>query len=367
MIARAKTCVYAIALNEIKHVDRFMKANKDADLVLICDTGSTDGTVERLRELGAVVYEIKQKPWRFDVPRNTALSLVPIDIDFCLSIDIDEYLQPGWNEALQEAWQRSNGTLKRIAYDYIWNWKEDGITPDVRYFQDKMHHRIGYRWKHPCHETLYWEGEGDEIRVDVPGIILHHRADVTKSRGQYIDLLKQAVDEDPTNDRMRHYYARELMFYNRSEESIEQFKIHLSMPSSTWDQERCASMRYMSRCYRNLNNFSESQNMALKAVMECSWTREPWLELARAAYSSNDWRTCHWAATKCLDITSKTMSYIADSAAWGFEIYDHAALSAYHIGFYEKAVEYGKKAVELEPNDQRLKNNLEFYVEKYNP
>jgi glycosyltransferase involved in cell wall biosynthesis len=89
MVNKVKTCVYAIALNEIKHVDKFMEASKDADVVLVCDTGSTDGTVERLRELGAVVHCIKQQPWRFDVPRNTALNLIPSDIDICLSIDLD--------------------------------------------------------------------------------------------------------------------------------------------------------------------------------------------------------------------------------------------------------------------------------------
>jgi glycosyltransferase involved in cell wall biosynthesis len=195
-----------------------MEASKDADLILVCDTGSTDGTVERLKELGALVYEIRQKPWRFDVPRNTALNLIPADIDICLSIDLDEYLQPGWAEALDAEWQRAEGQLKRISYDYIWNWKSDGVTPDVRFYADKIHHRHGYYWRHPCHETLYWEGDGHEQRAVIPGIVLHHRADLSKSRGQYQPLLKLAVDESPDNDRMSHYYGRELMFYGKYEQ-----------------------------------------------------------------------------------------------------------------------------------------------------
>jgi glycosyltransferase involved in cell wall biosynthesis len=143
MVDRVKTCVYAISLNEIKHVDTFMKHCQGADLVLVCDTGSTDGTAERLRELGAVVYDIRQKPWRFDVPRNTALNLIPKDIDICLSIDLDEYLQPGWADVINSEWQRQEGQIRRISYDYIWNWKADGVTPDVRFFADKFDLIVG--------------------------------------------------------------------------------------------------------------------------------------------------------------------------------------------------------------------------------
>jgi len=364
---KVKTCVYAIALNEIKHVDTFMDHCQGADLVLICDTGSTDGTVERFKELGALVYSITQRPWRFDVPRNTALSLVPMDIDICLSIDIDEYLQPGWANAIDQVWQRTQGTVKRISYDYIWNWQTDGVTPDIRFFADKIHHRRGYRWRHPCHETLYWEGVGDEVREVVPELILHHRADVTKSRSQYNTLLALATKEDPNNDRMSHYYGRELMFYNRYQESIDELKRHLNLPTAQWKEERSASMRYISRNYRNLGNLAESQAWALRATQECPGVREPWLELARAAYAAQDWLTCYWAAKKCLNIVERTMTYMGSSDCWGHEPHDFAAISAYHMGLSSEAYQQGLKAVELNPDDQRLVGNLAYYQEKYQP
>lgn len=364
MTKKAKTCVYAISLNEIKHVDLFMAANKEADLVLVCDTGSTDGTPERLRELGAVVYDIVQKPWRFDVPRNTALNLIPDDIDFCLSIDLDEYLQPGWNDALQREWKKHNGKLHRVAYDYIWNWKEDGTTPDIRFYADKMHHRKGYRWRHPCHETLYWEGDGDEVRTIISDLVLHHRADNTKSRGQYLPLLKMAVEEDPENDRMSHYYGRELMYYSHNVEAIAELERHLSLPKSQWKEERCSSLRFISKCQRALGQTHESLITAIKATIEWPHSREPWLELARAGYAAQDWYTCYYAATKCLSIEQKTMSYIGESVCWGFEPYDLAAISSYQLGLYTEAAKFGKIASDLEPLDVRLKKNLEFYNEK---
>jgi len=361
---KVKTCVYAISLNEIQHVENFMNANKGADFVLVCDTGSTDGTPERLRELGAVVYNITQKPWRFDIPRNTALSLIPADIDICLSIDLDEYLQPGWAEEIDKAWQAYNGQVKRISYDYIWNWKEDGVTTELRFFADKIHHRHNFKWRHPCHETLYWEGTENPLHITIPEVILHHRADPNKSRGQYLHLLKAAVEEDPSNDRMSHYYGRELMFRGMHDEAIAELNRHLSLPNSQWKEERATSLRFIARCQRYSGKLIESLETAIKATMECGHVRETWLELARSAYSTQDWATCFWATTKCLSIQEKTASYMNDIACWGWEPYDLAAISAYFLGIHEKAKVYGQEALRLSPNDQRLEENLKFYMEK---
>lgn len=357
---KIKTCVYAIALNEIKFVDKFMDHCQEADLVLVCDTGSTDGTAERLRERGAKVYNIIQKPWRFDVPRNTALSLVPPDIDMCLSIDLDEFLQPGWSDAMNREWQRHEGKITRIAYDYIWNWKEDG-SPDIRFYADKIHHRHNYKWLHPCHETLYYDGPDQEVKVTIPDIFLHHRADPTKSRGQYLHLLKMAVDESPNNDRMSHYYGRELFFNAKWNECIIELERHLAMPTATWKEERAASYRYISRSHRSLGRLPQSKDAAMKGVLEFDQTREPWLELARSAYALQDWNLCFYAARKSLEITNRAFSYMSDSTSWGDEPHDLAAISAYHLGLYQEAFDQGTKASEMSPGNERLKNNIEYY------
>lgn len=358
-----KIAVYAICLNEIKYVDSFMNSCKDADLIVVSDTGSTDGTVDRLIERGAVTYSISQKPWRFDIARNTSLNVLPDDIDLCLCLDLDEIIMPGWRDLLEKAWEDSKGTITRVKYDFIWNWKQDG-TPDVRFHGNKIHHRNNYFWKHPCHEALYWFGDREEKCIIIPELQIQHHADATKSRGQYLHLLKQAVKEAPDDDRMRYYYARELMFYKQYQECIKESLHHLSMPSATWNEERACSYRNMSDCYRYLGNMKASQDMAMKGILECSTSREPWLQLALVSQLNKDWKTSYWAATKCLDITTRTMSYVGRSSSWGSDPYDKIALAAYYLGKYQEAFEYGIKALELDQTDTRLQNNLEFYQEK---
>ena len=45
-----KICVYAICKNEIKFIDKWLDNMSEADYIVVLDTGSTDGTYEKLKE-----------------------------------------------------------------------------------------------------------------------------------------------------------------------------------------------------------------------------------------------------------------------------------------------------------------------------
>lgn len=89
-----KICVYAIAKNEEQFVDRWMDSMREADWVCVLDTGSTDRTVEKLADRGAVVRQEAVSPWRFDAARNRSMELIPPDTDICVCTDLDEVFRP---------------------------------------------------------------------------------------------------------------------------------------------------------------------------------------------------------------------------------------------------------------------------------
>ena len=47
---------------------------------------------------------------------------------------------------------------------------------------------------------------------------------------------------------------------------------------------------------------------------------------------------------------------------WGALPHDLLAISAYHLGKKEDSILHGKIAVELEPANDRLLNNLQYYI-----
>lgn len=346
-----KVAVYTIALNEEKFVDSWYESAKDADYLLIADTGSTDKTIKKAKKLGINVIEISIKPWRFDDARNASLAAIPKDIDYCIALDMDEVLLPGWKKELEKAFNKG---VTRPRYQYTWNWKEDG-SPGLQYGGDKIHSRSGYRWKHPVHEVLNVYG-GIQETQDWVGLEIHHHADNTKPRSQYLPLLKIAVEEDPYDDRNAFYYARELYFYNQYEEAKKEFQRHLSLPRAIWPPERAASMRYLAKVDRE-----NTESWLLKAIKESPQRREALVELSSYYYSIGNWKKCLEYALLALEIKDKPLDYLCEEFAWNEQPYDLAAIAFYSLGNKEKALEYGKLAVSLNPNDQRLIHNLSYY------
>ena len=158
-MGKYKICVYAIAKNESKFVKRWVDSMQEADAIYVLDTGSTDDTAQKLKELGVNVKIEKITPWRFDIARNKSLELVPKDTDICVCTDLDEVLQKGWRKELEKVWTTN---ANRIRYTY--NWRLDSNNnPLVTFLTDKMHSRNDYIWTHPVHEILTFKGEKENI------------------------------------------------------------------------------------------------------------------------------------------------------------------------------------------------------------
>jgi glycosyltransferase involved in cell wall biosynthesis len=343
-----KAAIYTIALNEYQFVDKWYESAKDADYLLIADTGSTDGTVERARELGINVVEIKVIPWRFDDARNAALAALPEDIDMCVSLDMDEVITPGWKEILTEAWERG---INRPRYKHIWSWNDDG-TPGLEFSYDHIHGRKGFRWRHPVHECINSYGI-EEKQEWLAGIETHHHPDPSKSRSQYLPLLAMSVKEDPYNDRNAFYYGRELYFYGRYMEAAQELKRHLELPTAHWAPERAASMRFIGKSLP-----AEAEIWFRKAIDQAPGRREPYVDLAKLYYERQDWEKCLEAAQGALAIEEKPLEYLCEAEAWGSAPHDYASIAAYYLGNYKTALKYAKNAMNIEPENERLKNNF---------
>lgn len=353
-----KVYVYAICKNESKFALRWMKSMSEADGVYVLDTGSEDNTVELLRGEGAVVEVEVFKPWRFDAARNRSLEMVPEDADVCVCTDIDELFHPGWRALLEAAWKPDT---TRAAYRYTWNFNPDGSEGFV-FWLNNIHSRHGYRWTHPVHEVLERTVPGPTRQIYIEGIQLDHRADDTKPRSQYLPLLEMSVAECPDDDRNMHYLGREYYFYRRWEDAIRTLEHHLSMPSATWADERCASMRYIARCQNALGRAGEAKRWLWRAIGEAPHLREPYLDMAKLLYAEKDWDGLVHMCRTALRITERPRTYICEAESWGSLPYDYLSLGLYYTGRYAEALAAVRKAIELNPTEDRLRENEKYIL-----
>lgn len=346
-----KICIYAISKNEAHFVQRFCESAIEADHILIADTGSTDGTDVKARIHGAHVHNICITPWRFDHARNAAIALIPRNIDICISLDLDEVMEPGWREEIERVW---NWDTTRLRYYFDWGC-------GIKFKYEKIHARHGYFWHHPCHEYPVPDGRIKEVWAETDKLLVSHHPDPTKSRGQYMDLLELSVKEDPHCPRNAFYYARELSFNGRWQESIAACEKYLKMPEATWPNERCYAMRVMGKCYEQLNQHWMAEKWYQMAAAEAPNTREPWCALAMLYYFQRNWVQSYAAAMRALAIKDRELVYTCDPEVWGSQPHDLAAVSAWHIGLVGQAIEQGELALSLNPSDNRLQENLLWF------
>ena len=354
-----KICVYAISKNEEKFVSRWVNSMKEADEIYVLDTGSTDNTVNKLRKLGVNVTQKIINPWRFDIARNESLKLVPPNTDICVCTDLDEVFIPGWRKELEKQWTK-NAT--RARYNYNWSLDKNN-KPIVNFNIEKIHTRKHYKWTHPVHEILSYEKINENI-ITLENITLNHYPDKEKSRGSYLPLLELSVKEDPEDDRNMHYLGREYMYYGKWNQAITTLKKHLSLKKATWKDERAASLRFISRCYKNLNNYPEARIYLNKAIKEAPYLRDAYVERALLEYEQKNYQEVEKYCLKALKITTHTKSYINEPFSWDSTIYDLLAISCYYQEKYNYAVYFNNIALEMDKDNERLNKNHQIYLDK---
>lgn len=357
-----KICVYAICKNEEKFVDSWVESMKEADLIVVTDTGSTDATVEKLKSHGVIVFEEKIVPWRFDVARNISLSHVPEDVDICVCTDLDERFVSGWRSKLETAWNKSTAkgeVIKTGRYLYNWSLKADG-SPDIQFRYFKVHERSGFRWKCPVHEYVEYIGTAPLETIFIEGMVLNHYPDADKSRSSYLPLLELAVKEDTNDNRMRYYLGREYMYTSQWEKCIATLREYLEMPSSTWKDERCAAMRWIAKSCRQLGRISDTYYWYFNAIAEQPQMRDPFVEFAQFCMSQKNWPMTYFLSKESLKITEKSKTFVNMGYSWDYTPDDVCAISAFYMGLRSEAKVHAEAALKFDPANERLINNLRF-------
>lgn len=347
-----KICVYAISKNEEQFVNRWYESMKEADSIYVLDTGSTDNTVEKLKSLGVEVKQEIITPWRFDTARNKSLELVPIDTDICICTDLDEVFEKGWREELEKHWTKETTDAR---YNYNWLLDENN-NPKVNFYIEKIHQRKEHIWHHPVHEVLIYTGDNKQM-ITIDTITVNHYPDNNKSRSSYLELLELSVKEEPNNDRNTHYLGREYMYNQRWSECIKILKKHLTLKTAVWKDERAASMRFIARSYKNLNENQKAKIWFHKAFKEAPHLRDALVERALLAYEEKDYSNIEKYCLKALEINTHPKSYINETFSWDNTIYDLLSLAYYYKKKYLLSLYFVNLAINMNPNDKRLLNN----------
>lgn len=234
-----RIAVYTCMKNERANVDGWIQSCWDADEIVVLDTGSTDGTLQRLREpfIRADDPLVRKpfmrsffglvSPWRFDVALNAALTMVHPDMDVCIQLSADERLTLGWRERIEAIWAdhskywldrgREPSDVFKIHYNYQ-------FEPELTFLADRCHSRRGYTWRWPFHEALCAAHGQLEDHAWILGdpLIVQTQNKTVDRMTRDLDLAVVAVAEWPDCSRMAFYAGRQHMYAGNYRQALHE-------------------------------------------------------------------------------------------------------------------------------------------------
>jgi len=353
-MSRLKIAVYTIAKNEASHVERYAATTQGADVVVVTDTGSEDGTPDLLRDAAVQVHTARVLPWRFDVATNVALAHVPGDVDVCIKLDLDEVLftcdGSSWREEIERVWR---GPVNRVRYWYNWSWHVRGEIPAVRFRTANIHGRAGFVWRHPGHAALCCNDRGRET-VNTRTLEIHHYP-VAKRRPDYLALLQLAVRENRC-PRTLYYLGREYYFRRLNEQAVSTLEEYLRHPEARWSAERADAMKLIGLTYRRMGQENKALSYLMQAISEHAGVRDLWYELLCHFHDTGDFKGGYWAGNRCLSISGRDDQYHGHSGdAWFDSPYILTAKCCWHVGQPEEAKTLVQQALALNGRSQRAR------------
>ena len=184
------------------------------DKIVVCDTGSTDGTIEFLQQAGV---EIVHHPWddHYDKPRNMALDTLGTTTTWVFQVDFDERIPD-----LSQVRRAIDYPVAKGYMFYVRNLLKDGritISETIRLFRTKNN----WRYKSRVHETVDADAKTSGLRIfRSPVDILHsgflNDEDKLKTKMlKYVKLSELAMDDDSTDP--KPYYSLALHYMEEVE------------------------------------------------------------------------------------------------------------------------------------------------------
>ena len=202
------TAAYTICKNEIKYVEKWLYYSEKFNYRVLLDTGSTDGTWEALQEAASkdknlIVEQKIINPWHFSNARNYNLEMIPKEVDWCLSPDLDEYFSINVLSQMDKT-IKENPNVTNIACDRLDIYSEVvRVGPPNLLSTNKIHRRHDYHWVQPIYEHLWFKFHETRKEVEIynDDIYLIHDQDFKKqSRPElYVKMLKEEYEKNPSN------------------------------------------------------------------------------------------------------------------------------------------------------------------------
>lgn len=346
-----------IVKNESQVIERCLRSVRHLiDHWVICDTGSTDGTQDLIREtLDGIPGELHEEPWTdFGHNRTSNIQLARGKADYLLTLDADHVM-------------RQDAPLPRLrATSYMLRYDTPGTQHRFKHLMrgDRAWRYEGVTHEYPCTD----ESAGPDVQQNLDALVIEDHADGGCRSDKFerdARLLRGELERDPTNTRTVFYLANTERDLGHAEEAIALYERRAAMGG--WPEEVYCSLLEagLLRAERAddwpgaMDAFSRAWDARPRRLEAC-------YELASRLRLKGRYRTAYALLDGAVDTPEPDDLLFTKSWVYQWGLLFEYSITAYWVGDYAASIESCDTLLAMPDLPERIRQqaliNREFAV-----
>ena len=355
-----------IVKNESNIIERCLDSLLEIiDAIVICDTGSTDNTIEVInnwKDKNGVLGEIYQHDWvNFEHNRNLALNCCKEWIfnnsneedNYICNIDADDYLVIKDEELFRSTCILNKSKMKiDIKYD-------DTIYTRTFIFPSN----VKSKWEGALHEQLICDAP--DSKLEGAHILVNRDGDRNKDPMKYLKdvlVLEIALEKDPENSRNLFYLAQSFRDFDYKIMAEKLYLERFDIENNNEERYICLLEAGKCRIKRGKNN-NKTLDILMKAFSFNSRRLEAAYYIIRYYISKELYSMGYYFGKSLLDIPIPTGLFI-DTSIYKWRFLEEVAICACWVQDKELFRNLSERILELdipEKDKNRISENLNVF------
>lgn len=261
--------------------------------IIVVDTGSLDKTKAIASECGAILYDFE---WidDFAAARNFAFSKATQD--YILWLDADDVLLEEDCKAFKALKETLDSSIDMVIMKY--NVAFDALgKPTFSYDRERLMKREkNFQWMGAVHEVIAYSG-----KLLYSDIAITHRKLGQNDPDRNLRIFEKIKENQELDARQQYYYARELYYHGRYQESIQQFLKFLDEPDA-WLENKINACLDLALCYRAIQEEDKALTSLFRSFQYDHPRAELCCEIGKHFFNKQDYyNASYWyeLATTC--------------------------------------------------------------------
>ncbi|MBF9070360.1 glycosyltransferase [Streptacidiphilus fuscans] len=354
-------------------------ASAFCDELVVADTGSTDGTPELAAAAGAVVLHV---PWTDDFAAARNASLDACTGDWVVWLDADDRVPPAAQQAFRRVLADLDGDgadgdgadgsgadgdgvdgdrFDALISPYHCGFDEHTGAPTFTTLRERVLRRSArLRWAGAIHEVV--DITGVRTREEAQLVVEHRRtaSQAAQDEGRNLRILEKLYAEGDRSPRTLYYRANELRDVERHQEAADAYAEVLALPQPAW--ERYFALMSRAECLQAIGRTGEAAETAVQAVLLDPTRPEAWMVAGMIPYEQGEWaRAVPFFSAASVAQARPTEGFVRgrdhDWAPWDF-----LSVCLGNSGRHEEALQAGVRALRGNPQGDRVRANLGWFV-----